>query len=181
MQGEREMAEDNRSLASFILSDIPPLPAGIARVEVRFAVDADGLLTVSAEEKITGTKQAVSVKPSYGIEPEDMERMLRESIENAQADILERLLVEARVEADRAIVELDSAIKQDGDLLQEGEWRRIERQVDMLRRAIAGDDREYIYAETTELGRVAQLFAERRMDKAIAKAITGMKVDEVKV
>lgn len=179
VQGEREMAGHNRSLANFVLNDIPPLPAGIARIQVTFAVDADGLLTVSALEKTTSKEQSVIVKPSYGIEPEDMERMLRESIENAKSDILERLLVEARVEAERAIAELDSALKQDADLLQEGEWRRIERQVDMLRRAIEGDDREYIYAEMNELGRVAQPFAERRMDRAIASVLKGAKVDEV--
>ena len=179
VQGEREMAEHNRSLATFVLSGIPPLPAGIARVAVNFSVDADGLLTVSALEKTTGKEQVVSVKPSYGISPEDMEKMLRDSMEHAKDDILERLLAEARVDANRSIVELDSALKQDGDLLEEGEWRRIEQQVLMLRRAIEGDDRDYIDAETNELGRVAQAFAERRMDRAIAKALKGVKVGEV--
>lgn len=176
VQGEREMVGHNRSLANFELLGIPPLPAGIARVAVTFAVDADGLLTVSAEEKTTGTKQVVSVKPSYGIEPEQMERMLLESMENAKNDITERLLVEARVEANRSIIELDSALKQDGDLLLEGEWRRIERQVNVLRNAISGDDRDYIDAELQELGRIAQSFAERRMDRAINSALKGTKV-----
>lgn len=176
VQGEREMVEHNRSLANFELIGIPPLPAGIARINVTFAVDADGLLTVSAEEKITGTKQVVSVKPSYGIEPEQMEKMLLESMENAKRDITERLLVEARVEANRSIIELDSALKQDGDLLLEGEWRRIERQVTVLRNAIADDDRDYIDAELQELGRVAQSFAERRMDRAINSALKGTKI-----
>ena len=181
VQGEREMAEHNRSLANFVLSDIPPLPAGIARVSVNFAVDADGLLTVSAIEKTTGKQQIINVKPSYGISPEDMEKMLRDSMEHAKDDILERLLAEARVDANRAIVELDSALKQDGDLLAEGEWRRIEQQVAMLRRAIAGDDRDYIDAETHELGRVAQAFAERRMDRAIASALKGVKVVDINI
>jgi molecular chaperone HscA len=176
VQGEREMAEHNRSLANFELTGIPPLPAGIARINVTFAVDADGLLTVSAEEKTTGIKQVVSVKPSYGIEPEQMEKMLLESMENAKRDITERLLVEARVEANRAIIELDSALKQDGDLLLEGEWRRIERQVAVLRNAIADDDRDYIDAELQELGRIAQSFAERRMDRAINSALKGTKI-----
>lgn len=176
VQGEREMAMHNRSLANFELTGIPPLPAGIPRINVTFAVDADGLLTVSAEEKITGTKQVVSVKPSYGIEPEQMEKMLLESMENAKRDITERLLVEARVEANRAIIELDSALKQDADILLEGEWRRIERQVAVLRNAIDSDDRDYIDAELQELGRVAQPFAERRMDRAINSALKGTKV-----
>jgi molecular chaperone HscA len=179
VQGEREMAEHNRSLANFELTGIPQLPAGIARINVIFAVDADGLLTVSAEEKTTGKKQIVNVKPSYGIEPEQMEKMLLESMENAKRDITERLLVEARVDANRSIIELDSALKQDADLLLEGEWRRIERQVAVLRNAIAGDDRDYIDAELQELGRIAQPFAERRMDRAINSALKGVKVEDV--
>ncbi len=178
VQGEREMAAHNRSLANFELAGIPPLPAGIPRINVTFAVDADGLLTVSAEEKTTGKRQIVNIKPSYGIEPEIMEKMLRESMENAKKDITERMLVEARVDANRSIVELDSALKQDSDLLLEGEWRRIERQVAVLRTAIEGDDRDYIDAELQELGRIAQPFAERRMDRAIGSALKGVKVDE---
>ncbi len=181
VQGEREMTAHNRSLANFELLGIPPLPAGVARVNVIFSVDADGLLTVSAEEKTTGKKQSVNVKPSYGIEPEQMEKMLRDSMENAQKDIVERLLVEARVEANRAIIELDSAIKQDADLLLEGEWRRIERQVMVLRNAISGDDRDYIDVELQELGRIAQPFAERRMDKAIGSALKGVKVSDLRL
>ncbi len=179
VQGEREMAAHNRSLANFELTGIPPLPAGIARVNVTFVVDADGLLTVSAEEKTTGKKQIINVKPSYGIEPEQMEKMLLDSMENAKRDITERLLVEARVDANRSIVELDSALKQDGDLLLEGEWRKIERQVAVLRNAIAGDDRDYIDVELQELGRIAQPFAERRMDRAINSALKGVKVEDV--
>lgn len=178
VQGEREMAAHNRSLANFELAGIPPLPAGIPRINVTFVVDADGLLTVSAEEKTTGKRQIVNIKPSYGIEPEIMEKMLRESMENAKKDITERMLVEARVDANRSIVELDSALKQDSDLLLEGEWRRIERQVAVLRTAIEGDDRDYIDAELQELGRIAQPFAERRMDRAIGSALKGVKVDE---
>jgi molecular chaperone HscA len=178
VQGEREMVSDNRSLANFELSGIPPLPAGIARINVTFTVDADGLLTVSAEEKITGKQQTINVKPSYGIEPEQMEKMLLDSMENAKKDIMERLLVEARVEAGRSIIELDSAIKQDGDILIEGEWRQIERQVAVLRNAIEGDDRDYIDAELQELGRISQAFAERRMDRAIQSALKGVKIGD---
>jgi molecular chaperone HscA len=180
VQGEREMVAHNRSLANFELSGIPPLPAGVARVSVTFTVDADGLLTVSAQEKTTGSQQIIHVKPSYGIEPEQMEEMLRESMENARQDITERLLVEARVNAERSIVELDSAMKQDSDLLQEGEIRRIDRQIAVLRNAIKGDDRDYIDVELQELSRIAQFFAERRMDRAINSALKGVKVDDVK-
>ena len=179
VQGEREMVSDNRSLANFELTGIPQLPAGIARINITFAVDADGLLTVSAEEKTTGKKQIVNVKPSYGIEPEQMKKMLLDSMENAKRDITERLLVESRVNANRSIIELDSALKQDADLLLEGEWRQIERQVAVLRNAIAGDDRDYIYVELQELGRIGQAFAERRMDRAINSALKGVKLEDV--
>ena len=178
VQGEREMVAHNRSLAKFELKGIPPLPAGVARITVSFVVDADGLLTVSAEEKTTGQSQTIHVKPSYGIEPERMEQMLLESMQNAQQDIMLRLLVESRVEAKRSIIELQSAIKQDGDLLEEAEHKRINRQMTTVENAALGEDRDYIDAELNELGRLAQPFAERRMDRAIALALKGTKIDE---
>ncbi|MEQ1789561.1 MAG: Fe-S protein assembly chaperone HscA, partial [Rickettsiales bacterium] len=179
VQGEREMISDNRSLARFELTGIPPLPAGIARINITFSVDADGLLTVSAVEKTTNIKQTINIKPSYGIDPEQMKEMLLDSMKNAKRDITERLLAEARVDANRSIVELDSALKQDSDLLLEGEWRKIERQVTVLRNAITGEDRDYIDVELQELGRISQSFAERRMDRAIASALKGVDVNKV--
>lgn len=179
VQGEREMAEHNRSLARFELTGIPPLPAGIARVKVTFTVDADGLLTVSASEATTGQQQTIHVKPSYGIEPEEIERMLLESMKHAKKDIMNRLLVESRVEAQRAIFELESAISADGDLLSEAERKVIERQMTVVKNTAQGEDRDYIDAETNELGRLAQAFAERRMDRAIGSALKGAKVDSI--
>ncbi len=180
VQGEREMVRDNRSLARFELTGIPPLPAGIARVRVTFTIDADGLLTVSAQEKTTDAQQAIHVKPSYGLAPEEMEKMLIASMENARGDITERLLVEARTEAERAIVELQSAMKQDANLLETAEKSRIDRQIMVLRNAAQGTDRDYIDAELHELGRLAQPFAERRMDRAIGTALVGQTVDKVR-
>jgi molecular chaperone HscA len=181
VQGEREMVAHNRSLAKFELKGIPPLPAGIARVKVTFAVDADGLLTVSAEEKTTGTQQSIDVKPSYGLPPEQMEKMLLESMQHAQKDIVERLLVEAKVEAERNIVELESAMKRDGDLLNEAEKKVIGRQIQVVRNAAQGEDRDYIDAEVQQLGQLAQSFAERRMDRAIASALKGAHIDSVEI
>lgn len=179
VQGEREMVVHNRSLAKFELKGIPPLPAGIARVKVTFTIDADGLLTVSAEEKTTGARQNIAVKPAYGISPEDMEKMLRESLENAQKDITDRILIEARVEAERVVVELESAMKQDGKLLEEAERKRLERQMNVVKNAASGADRDYISVEVQELARLAQNFAQRRMDKAIAAALKGEHIDNV--
>jgi molecular chaperone HscA len=177
VQGERELVSQNRSLARFELSGIPPLPAGIARVKVRFAVDADGLLTVSAEEKTTGIMQSVQVKPSYGLAEGQIEAMLLESMKNAQKDILERLLIEARVEAERQIVEVESAIRLDGQLLSETETKQIKRQMQVLKNACAGEDRDYIDVEVQELARVTANFAQRRMDKAIGSALKGTHIE----
>ena len=179
VQGEREMVADNRSLGRFELIGIPPLPAGIARISVTFTVDADGLLTVSAEEKHTGVKQTVNIQPSYGLPPEQIEQMLIASMEHARADITQRLLMEARVEAQRLISELESVMKQEAHLLQDGEKSRFERQIAVLRNVIEGEDRDYIDAETQELGRISQSFAERRMDSAIAVALKETHIDTV--
>ena len=179
VQGEREMVAHNRSLARFDLTGIPPLPAGIARVQVAFTVDADGLLTVSDKEKTSGIEQSIHVKPSYGLAPEQMEKMLLESMENAKKDITERLLAEARVEAERMIVELEAVMKKDGDLLDEAEKARLIRQIGVVRNVMAGNDRDYIDAEAQELGRLSQPFAERRMDRAIGIALKGTHIDEV--
>ncbi len=179
VQGERELAEHNRGLAHFELLGIPPLPAGIARIAVTFTVDADGMLTVTAEEKTTGTRQSVDVKPSYGLPIEQIEKMLMESMENARQDISERLLVEARVEAERIIVEIHSALKADADLLEAPERARIDRQINVVKNAITGDDRDYMDAETHELSRLAQPFAEKRMDRAIGTALKGAHIDDM--
>jgi len=178
LQGEREMATDNRSLAKFELTGIPALPAGIARIKITFMVDADGLLTVSASEETTGVSQHVEVKPSYGLPPEEMERMLRESMEHARRDIMERLLVEARVEAERSIIEIQSAIAQDGNLLSDAEKTLIQRQIQAVRNAAQGEDREYIDAELNQLGLAAQNFAERRMNASITLALSGKHISE---
>ena len=179
VQGERELVVHNRSLAKFELSGIPPLPAGIARVQVVFTVDADGLLTVLAKEQTSGVQQSIHVKPSYGLPVEQMEKMLMESMENARKDITERLLVEARVEAERNIVELESVMKKDGDLLDTAEKARLNRQIGVVRNAVLGADRDYIDAEAQELGRLSQNFAERRMDRAIGVALKGAHIDKV--
>lgn len=173
VQGEREMVAHNRSLAKFELKNIPPLPAGIARIAVTFTVDADGLLTVSAEEKTTGIKQRVEVKPSYGLDAEAMMRMLQESMEHAKEDIMERMLIEAKTDAERSIIEIESAMKQDGDLLEEAERKLIGLQIGYLREAIQDSDRERIDVEVGQLGRVATSFAERRMNTQIANALKG--------
>jgi molecular chaperone HscA len=155
------------------------MTAGAARVLVTFIIDADGLLTVSAREQTTGLEQHVEVKPSYGIREEDMARMLRESMEHAKSDMSERLLAEAQVDGERMLVALGAAFSADGDLCAEAERDHINRVVTHLRDAIAGADRDTIYARIAELDKVSCAFAERRMDRGIRKALEGKQVSEL--
>jgi molecular chaperone HscA len=179
LQGEREKVEHCRSLANFTLKNIPPMVAGAARIRVSFSIDADGLLTVSATELMTGTEQQVAVTPSYGLAFEEIERMVSAGMENARADILERLLIEARVDAERVLGDVATAMKVDAALLKQGEQAMIEAQVKRVRDMIAGTSRERIDHEVHELNAMVGPFAERRMNAAIAKALAGRNVDEV--
>ena len=179
LQGEREKAEDCRSLAQFNLTGIPPMVAGAARIEVSFSIDADGLLTVAAKELTTGTMQQVEVKPSYGLAFEEIERMLEDSMKHARTDITERLLIEARVEAERTIADVNAAIAKDAALLKPGEDAMIQAQISRLREMIAGTNRERIDHEAHQLNALVGPFAERRMNAAIASALSGKNVDEV--
>jgi molecular chaperone HscA len=179
LQGEREKVEHCRSLANFTLKNIPPMVAGAARIRVSFSIDADGLLTVSATELMTGTEQQVAVTPSYGLAFEEIERMVSAGMENARADILERLLIEARVDAERVLGDVATAMKVDAALLKQGEQAMIEAQVKRVRDMIAGTSRERIDHEVHELNAMVGPFAERRMNAAIAKALAGRNVDEM--
>jgi len=179
VQGEREMVADNRSLARFELVGIPNLPAGIARVKITFAVDADGLLSVSAREETTGTEQRITVKPSYGLSEEEIEKMLLASMEFARADISTRLLREAEIEAKRAIEEVKSALVSDGKLADKSELAKIRKQMDVLEKAIQTGDRDVIDGERERLHHITRGFAEKRMDKAIQSALKGVKVGEI--
>ncbi|MBM3650023.1 MAG: Fe-S protein assembly chaperone HscA [Alphaproteobacteria bacterium] len=179
VQGEREMVADCRSLARFELSGIPPMTAGAARIRVSFAVDADGLLTVSAEERTTGTAQRIEVKPSYGLSHEDMADMLYDSLENAEADMTQRLLTEARVEGRRNLLALDAALTKDGALLDAAERAALDAGRTRLETAIAGDDREEINAAAEALESLSKPFAERRMDRGIREALAGLSVKEL--
>src|SRR5215475_2149353 len=161
VQGEREMVADCRSLARFELLGIPPMTAGAARIRVTFAVDADGLLTVSAEERTTGVAQRIEVKPSYGLSHEDMADMLYDSLEHAEDDMARRLLTEARVEAERGLLALDGALARDGGLLSDEERAELDAARERLQRAMAGEDRDKINAAAEALETLSKPFAER--------------------
>ncbi len=178
VQGERELARDCRSLARFTLKGIPPMPAGIARVEITYAVDADGILQVSARELTTGIEQRIQVKATYGLGEEEIERMLVESIEHAEEDVSERFLVEWRVEGDRILSSLESAFQLDGELLSPEERGRIEDRMRGLRQAMAGTDYLAVKAWIESVDAASKEFAERRMNKHIAMAMAGHSVEE---
>ncbi len=180
LQGERELVSDCRSLARFTLRDIPPLAAGAAHIRVTFQVDADGLLSVSAMEKSTGVQAAIEVKPSYGLQEDDMLRMLRESMEFAEKDIQARMLVEQKVEADRVLESLRQALRKDGEtLLSADELAAIDAAVQNLVNVQQGSDPDAIKVAITALDETTSEFAARRMDASIRQALQGHKIDEV--
>jgi molecular chaperone HscA len=179
VQGERETVDACRSLGRFELLGIPPMVAGAARIQVTFAVDADGLLTVSAKEKTTGVRAEIVVKPSYGLTDAEMADMLRDSLVHAREDMEQRLLIEARVEAERVLLALNAALAADGALLSSEERGAIESAIAKLREAIKGEDRDVINAAVDGLDHATHAFAQRRMDRAVAQALKGHSLDEV--
>ena len=125
-QGEREVAADNRKLGEFILSGIPAMPAGLPKIEMTFMINADGILQVSAEEKRSGVKQEVEMKPQYGITDSDIKNMLAESIEHAQGDMNTRSYIEAKTEAEQLLYATDKFINENIELLEKSEIEIIE-------------------------------------------------------
>jgi len=178
LQGERELVPDNRSLAKFTLSGIPPLPAGLARVAVTFQVDADGILSVTAREQLTGVSQTITVKPSHGLTDEEIERMLLASIEHAEQDVQARLLIDNRVEAQRILKATEKQLESNGDLLAPEERRQIEAQVAAVQKAALGTDHNAIHSEVEKLDQVSADFAKRVMDRGIERALKGHSVGE---
>ena len=178
LQGERELVSDCRSLARFELRGIPPLVAGAARIRVTFQVDADGLLSVSAQELSTGVQSTVQVKPSYGLTEGEIERMLRDSLDHAREDVDARNLREQQVEAQRIIEGLTRALSIDGDLLTDAEREIIENAARQLAQLTAGTNHRAIRNSIEYVERVSQEFAARRMNRSIQQALTGHRVTE---
>ena len=179
VQGERELVDDCRSLARFVLTDIPPMAAGAAHIRVTFQVDADGLLSVTAMEKSSGVSASVQVKPSYGLGDDDITQMIQSSMSNAKEDMAARMLREQQVEADRVLEALSSALAADGVLLSEAERTTLDNAMDALRIARNGTDAEAIEKAIEAVDKASDDFAARRMDESIRKALSGSKVDEL--
>jgi molecular chaperone HscA len=179
VQGERELAADCRSLARFTLKGIPPMPAGMAKLEVTFRVDADGLLTVHAREETTGIEQTVSVKPSYGLDDAAVEKMLMDALDHGESDLKARRLAENRVEAGRIVQATAMALVKDAELLEPGEKESIGAAIAALETAARGEDPSPIHHLIDALDLASKEFATRRMNRAIARAIEGKKIGEV--
>ena len=179
VQGERELVPDCRSLARFELRGIPPMAAGAARVRVSFQVDADGLLSVTAREMISGVEAAVIVRPSYGLSDQEVTRMLAESIDKARDDQQLRALREAQVDGRRLLETTRSALANDADLLEPAERAAIDAALGALSAVVEGEDVESIRNANVDLSRATEEFAARRMNRSIRGALAGSRIDDV--
>jgi Fe-S protein assembly chaperone HscA len=185
LQGERELASDCRSLARFRLRGIPPMPAGLPRIEVRFQIDANGILSVSARELRTEVEQSIEVKPSYGLTDAEVERMLLESFEHAEADFDARLLIEARNEAETVVLATEKSLRRPdfqelvGTDITAGERARIDAALAAAKAAMQGQDREAIQRATHELNDATRHLAEVLMNRSVKEALAGRSVDSV--
>ncbi len=185
VQGERELVADNRSLARFKLGGIPPMPAGLPRIQVRFQIDANGILAVSAHELRTGLEQSIEVKPSYGLTDEEVERMLLESFEQAERDVEARLLVDARNEAETVVRATEKTLRHPdyatvaSEDLTAPEVARIEPALAAVKAAMGTDDRALLETATKVLNEATLHLAEVMMNRSVRAALSGKKVEDV--
>jgi len=180
LQGERELAGDCRSLAKFELRGIPPMVAGAARIRVTYQVDADGLLSVSAKEETSGVHTSITVKPSYGLEDGDIARMLAESFQTAEKDMLARALREEQVEAMRLVDAVNNSLATDANLLSPQEQADIQKELNQLRQISANsNDVDELRKGISALSEVTEEFAARRMNANIRRALTGKNLNEI--
>ncbi len=177
VQGERERVADCRSLARFELRGIPPLVAGSARIRVTFQVDADGLLDVAAREETTGIEATIAVKPSYGLSDAEIAAMLKDSFTHAASDMQVRALTEAQVEAEQIAVATHAALLADGKLLTAGERDAVLAELARLAVIREGTDHMALRAAVEAVNRATAEFAQRRMDRSVAQALKGKRID----
>ena len=182
VQGERELVSDCRSLAQFELRGIPPMVAGAARIRITYQVDADGLLSVSAREMQSGVESHISVRPSYGLSDAEVARMLQDSSQNAQGDMRARALREQQVEARQLLEAVRHALDEDGaELLDEAGRARIESGMQALSATIQSDDHLAIKRAITSLNDITVPFAQKRMDKSVARALGGKRLSDLEM
>ena len=179
VQGERELVSDCRSLAKFPLRGIPPMAAGAARIRVTFQVDADGLLSVSAQEQSTGIQAQIEVKPSYGLDDSTITQMLKDSMSNAAEDMAARARAEAVVEAESLTDAVNAALELDSDLLEAEELQQIQQDIVDLQGRLKDGKAEDIRAAVAKLSHSTDNFAAKRMNRNIQRALTGQSVDNI--
>jgi molecular chaperone HscA len=179
VQGERELVSDCRSLAKFELGGIPQMVAGAAKIRVTFQVDADGLLSVVAEELSTQKMSEIQVKPSFGLSANAVEEILSSSHQNAKLDLDLRALREAQIEAKQLIDAIKAAKEDDGDLLEESDGGRIESLVHQLSEKIPNGTSVEIREMTELLNQITSDFAASRMDRYVGQALKGEAIDEI--
>jgi len=177
-QGERDLVKENRKLAEFDLKGIPAMPAGLPKVDINFLLNADGILTVQAIELRSGVKQEIEVKPSYGLSDDTVEKMLIDSITNAQSDVAQRMLIEARSEGEQLVYTAERFIEKHNSFLSEAEILDTKTYIGNLKDALGSGEKDLILKKTDELNEFTRPFAERVMDMAVGQAMKGKKVDE---
>jgi len=179
LQGERELAKDCRSLARFTLR-LPPAPAGLPRIELKFLIDANGILQVGAKDLRTGEQHSIEVQPSYGINDSEIERMLEESIEYAEQDFAERQVIEARTESESILAATAKALANpQAAALSVEERAKIDVSVAALKESVAGNDYKLIRKRIDELNQATEHLAELLMNSAVSTALEGRKLAEV--
>jgi molecular chaperone HscA len=179
VQGERELVSQNRSLARFELRGMPAMTAGAARIRVTFQVDADGLLSVSAQETSTGVMASVQVKPSYGLSDGEIAQMLQDAYAHAKDDMQARALRERQVDLQQLLESLSQALSVDGDLLSDDERAQLDQEMQAARSVCGGQQMEALKRAMDSLTKLSEPFAARRMDRAVSLALTGQSIDQL--
>ncbi len=176
-QGERDLVSENRKLAEFELKGIPAMPAGLPKVDINFLLNADGILTVQAVELRSGTKQEVEVKPTYGLSDEEVEQMLIDSIQNAQSDVQQRMIIEARTEAEQMVYTVERFLSKNAAYLNETEISETRQLLQELKDSLNSGSKDLILKKVEALNEYTRPFAERVMDVAISTAMKGKQID----
>lgn len=175
-QGEREMTKDCRELGRFTLSNIPPMKAGMPRVSVTFNMDADGMLSVSAIEKITSIRQEIEVRPSYDMDQAKVEHIIEDAYKHAREDFEARNLAETKIEAEREILSIEASMRETPEALDKNEEDHIKKAMKDLQKISKGNDREKIKAAIKRLKDSSESFNEKRMDFILQKTLKGKRV-----
>ena len=176
-QGERDLVKENRKLAEFNLKNIPPMPAGLPKVDINFLLNADGILTVQAHELRSGVKQEIEIKPSYGLTDQEVETMLLDSIQHAKEDVDKRMLIEAKTEGQQMVYTVERFLEKNKSTLTDIEIKDVELLVKSLKETLESGDKNSILKNIEQLNEFTRPFAERVMDQAIGQAMKGKTIE----